>query len=195
MSSRRDSSSHLSSPSTDRSVPLMPTRAGRPETVETAAWMNVRRFIARTIALARRHFTRNPRSDAGVSANFVSCLPHALESTTAFYETAQNVRCERKVEIRETRVTAAKAGAFLILSASQERLAPSRTCRAFCSSTHQRVRKLRRFPISLKVAQCVVHRPLSKRSSSRATSLKSLSGSIPAPTLTQSRSSRTVRFW
>ena len=67
MLSRRDSSSHLSSPSIDRSVPLMPTRAVRPETVEAAACMNVRRFIARTVAHARRHCTPNPRGDAVVT--------------------------------------------------------------------------------------------------------------------------------
>ena len=42
--------------------------------------------------------------------------------------------------------------------------------------------------------ECQLQRPLNRRISSRATSLKSLSGSIPDPTLTRSRSSRTVRF-
>ena len=54
----------------------------------------------------------------------VYCSPADLDFTVAFYEAAQQVRCERRVEIRETGVTAAKVGGFLILSAAEERLVP-----------------------------------------------------------------------
>ena len=52
----------------------------------------------------------------------VYCSPADLERTVAFYEKAQGITCERRVEIRETGVLAAKVGGFLILSATEERL-------------------------------------------------------------------------
>jgi predicted enzyme related to lactoylglutathione lyase len=50
----------------------------------------------------------------------------AFEKTISFYERLQNLRCERRVHISETGVTAAKIGGFLIFSGSAEALAPVR---------------------------------------------------------------------
>jgi predicted enzyme related to lactoylglutathione lyase len=60
----------------------------------------------------------------------VYCTPEDLDSAIAFYEEAQRTQCERRVEIRETGVTAAKVGGFLILSASEDQLAPMRQVHA-----------------------------------------------------------------
>lgn len=48
------------------------------------------------------------------------------DAVIAFYEDLQQVRCERRVKIRETGVEAAKVGAFLILAGDAERLDPVR---------------------------------------------------------------------
>lgn len=50
----------------------------------------------------------------------------ALENAIAFYEQAQDMKCERRVKIVETGVEAAKIGGFLVLSGSAEKLAPIR---------------------------------------------------------------------
>lgn len=60
----------------------------------------------------------------------VYCAPEDLDRTIAFYEEAQQTKCERRVEIRETGVTAAKVGGFLILAATDDRLAPMRHVQA-----------------------------------------------------------------
>jgi hypothetical protein len=60
-------------------------------------------------------------------------LPADLDRTVAFYEGVQNVGCERRVEIRETGVVAARVGRVLVLSASAERLAPVSHVQAICN--------------------------------------------------------------
>jgi predicted enzyme related to lactoylglutathione lyase len=50
----------------------------------------------------------------------------ALDATIAFYAQAQGMKCERRITIAETGVEAAKVGGVLILSGSQEKLAPVR---------------------------------------------------------------------
>ncbi len=50
----------------------------------------------------------------------------AFEKAISFYERLQNQRCERRVHITETGVTAAKVGGFLIFAGSAEVLAPVR---------------------------------------------------------------------
>jgi pentatricopeptide repeat protein len=49
-----------------------------------------------------------------------------FEKAISFYERLQNQRCERRVHIAETGVSAAKVGGFLILAGSVEVLAPVR---------------------------------------------------------------------
>jgi predicted enzyme related to lactoylglutathione lyase len=60
----------------------------------------------------------------------VYCSPESLDRVVAFYEDFQQIKCERRVEIRETGVTAAKVGGFLILSATEERLATAKQVQA-----------------------------------------------------------------
>ena len=49
-----------------------------------------------------------------------------IEKAVSFYERLQNQRCERRVYIAETGVTAAKVGGFLIFAGGDEVLAPVR---------------------------------------------------------------------
>jgi predicted enzyme related to lactoylglutathione lyase len=60
----------------------------------------------------------------------VYSAPEDFERTIAFYEQIQHTRCERRVEIRETRVSAAKVGGFLILAGNEEQLARVRHVQA-----------------------------------------------------------------
>jgi predicted enzyme related to lactoylglutathione lyase len=50
----------------------------------------------------------------------------AFEKTISFYERLQDQRCERRVHIAETGVTAAKVGGFLIFAGGDDVLAPVR---------------------------------------------------------------------
>jgi predicted enzyme related to lactoylglutathione lyase len=49
-----------------------------------------------------------------------------FEASIQFYEDLQQTKCERRVEIPETRTRAAKVGRFLILGGDQERLSAVR---------------------------------------------------------------------
>lgn len=50
----------------------------------------------------------------------------ALETTIAFYEELEGVRCARRVTIAETNVVAARVGSFLILAGDGEAMAAAR---------------------------------------------------------------------
>ncbi|WLA79505.1 VOC family protein [Bradyrhizobium elkanii] len=50
--------------------------------------------------------------------------PGAFETTIAFYEQAQGIKCERRVKIAETGIEAAKIGGFLIFAGTREKLSP-----------------------------------------------------------------------
>lgn len=57
-------------------------------------------------------------ASCGFCSKHFACIarPQISESVIAFYATAHHVTCERRVEIRETSVTAAKVGGLIDLA-------------------------------------------------------------------------------